>query len=633
LVTDDDSVLNRLKGRVLFVSYGRAPYPWRRLKPTSYKKILGTEWDSVVFDLESPIPANAFPAVIETVKAGGSVVMIPPKRSLEEVYRERGGTGLFGRYLEEALKLYKEEGRCPPWKPPTGLTSEQRRALKKMDGFIIGRGRVMAIIGDRGRGKSALLGAMAAKAVTVHGIRRVEVTSPSPNMPSFLKMMETVLRESKSRFRIEKASEEWRVLGPEWRIEWTPPPKAGGKSGLVMIDEAAAVGIARVERIIKRSWKVILSTTVHGYEGSGKAITKMLLDRLKDVLKVELRDPIRYPPGDPVERWLNEAFLLDAELEDPGEPMGVEEMRREELASPRKMRALASLLALSHYRWEPSDIELILEHVKGKLFVYKGDRAPLGVAFTVDEEPPDDPWEETKGSALSRLLSRIEPTKARRVVRIAIHPERQRRGYGSELLKTLETEVTGAIFSNHEVLPFWLKNGYLPIYLSPRYNKVTGEKNVAVAKGKGSGAAVVKKAFQKFARGLLLSAHTVYRDVDPQKITDMLLSGEVEGIRVEVEGEYLRLFLAGKVEMEQAVRDLYPCLLSNPSMLKRMKNPSLALGYLVQGKSLWDLVASQAKSPEEVKEELVDTLRELAFECLKDLLGASFSDTQSTHPR
>ncbi|UXD21977.1 hypothetical protein IPA_00400 [Ignicoccus pacificus DSM 13166] len=614
LITSDPSDLIRLKGKVLYVSNERPEFPWRRLRPSQYRRVLGTEWDSAVFDLASAIPANAFPAVAETVKAGGKIVMMPPSEPLEEVYRRRGGTGLFGRYLERALKLYEERGRCPPWRPPSGLTEEQRRALKKFAGFVIGRGKAFVIIGDRGRGKSALLGAIAAKSVIIHGISRVEVTSPSPEMPSFLKMMESVLRESKERFRIEKAGEEWKVLGPNWRIEWVPPNKAGGKSGIVLVDEAASIGLARVERILKRSWKVVLSTTIHGYEGSGRALTKIMLRKLRDPVVIELKEPVRYPPNDPVERWLYKVFHLKEYDWDPGEPTRVKEIDRRELADPIAMKEIANLLAMAHYRWEPSDIELVLEHPRGKLFVYEGTSGILGVAFTVDEEPPQDPWGEAKGAALSRLLSRVRPVEARRVVRIAIHPDYQGRGYGSELLRNLEHGITGAVFSNHEVLDFWLKNEYKVIYLSPRYNKVTGEKNVAVAKGIGELQEVVDEAHREFLEGMLLSLHVVYRDVDPKKIHKMMKPYDAE-IKIPLKCEYLSLFLEGRIEAETAARSLYACLLSKPKLLEEVSEPPLVIGYLLQGKTLWDLAASYEEKPEEVKDKLKKSLRELALRC------------------
>ena len=50
--------------------------------------------------------------------------------------------------------------------------------------------------------------------------------------------------------------------------------------------------------------------------------------------------------------------------------------------------------------------------------------------------------------------------------------------------------------------------------------------------------------------------------------------------------------------------------------------PPLVLGYLVQGKSLWDLAASYEAPLEEVKEALYGSLRELAFSCIEKLKKA-----------
>ncbi len=603
----DDSLLSRLKGKVLFLSEESPPYPWRRLSPFAYRKVLGTEWDHLVIDLRYPVPANAFPATIETVKAGGTVAYILEK-DLREVYGKEG-TGFFGKYLREAFDLYEEKGKCPPWKPPTDLTKEQKRAMKKLGKLIVSNLRVLAVIGDRGRGKSALLGAMASSLVSEYEVKRIEVTSISPEMPSFLKMFKREMEKRRMRFRIERAGEEWRILGPGWRVEWVPPSQAG-RGGITMIDEAAAIGLSRVRRIINKSWRTILATTVHGYEGSGRALTKLLLSNIKDKEVVELKEPVRYAKGDPVEAWLYKVFHLDAEPEASEPTDEPREVNREEVSNPPSMRPYAALLAYAHYRWEPSDIQLVLEHPRGKLWEYPGRGAPVAVAFTVDEDPPEDPWKVTKGAALSRLLSRIKPTRVRRVVRIAVAPELQRKGLGSRLLKTLEAEVTGAIFSNHEVLDFWLKNEYKVIYVSPKFNKYTGEKNVAVAKGGDA----VSTASRLFVKRFLLSAHAVYRDIDPKKAVKMISNAEDVHIGLEVDEELLELYLQGRIERESAFPALYACALSH---FKELSPASF--GFLIQGKTLWDLAASYEIKPQEVEELLEEDLKSLALKCLKHM--------------
>ena len=611
-----ESVLSRLKGRVLLISERHLNYPWRRVRPSNYRRLLGTEWDNVVMDLNFPIPANAFPAAFETIKAGGKAVLLLPSKNLEDVYKQRGGTGLFGKYLQKALELYEENGTCPQWKPPNGLTREQRAALKKLDGFIIGRGKVLAVIGDRGRGKSALLGAMAAKLVTIHGVRRIEVTSPSPQMNSFLKMLNTILNEQKVPFKIEKEGEKWKVIGREWRIEWVEPPRAGGRTGLVMIDEAAAIGFARLRRILERSWKVILATTIHGYEGSGRYLVTTLLNKLKTSNVVKLNEPVRYPPDDPLERWLYKAFQLKVEFYKTSTPIGPRKIDKVSLADPDSFRKIAGLLALSHYKWEPSDIEVILEHPSSNVFVCEGNEAPIAVAVSVDEDEVEDPWEEGKGNVLTRLLNRVMKVKARRIMRIAVVPELQRRGFGSQLLRLVEEDsegmVVGAVFSNHEVLDFWLKNDYKVVYLSPKYNKITGEKNIAVAKGEG-----VKEIANDFAKTILTITHISYRDVDTITLTKILQSSAERGIDVEVDLKYLELFLKGKIEPEMGARALYPCLIKYPYVLKLLRTPSLCIGFLLQGRSLWDLAVTHSMDLEEVRKELTENLRVLATTCLR----------------
>ncbi|ALU12771.1 hypothetical protein EYM_07340 [Ignicoccus islandicus DSM 13165] len=628
-----NSTLARLKGKVLLVSERSLGYPWRRLRPGNYRKILGTEWDHVVIDLNYPIPANAFPATLETVKAGGKGILILPQERLENIYRKRGGTGLFGRYLEKTFELYDESGQCPPWKPPNGLTKEQRIALRRLDGFIIGRGKVFAIIGDRGRGKSALLGAMAAKLVTIHGIKRIEVTSVTPQMSSFLKMLNTILSEQKVPFRLERDGDKWKVIGKEWRIEWIEPSKAGGKTGLVIVDEAAAVGVARLKRIIERSWKTILATTIHGYEGSGRYLVNKLLNSIDASNVIELKDPVRYPPNDPIERWLYKAFHLRIELNEDVTPIAPKKVDKVSLSDPTAFGRIAGLLAISHYRWEPSDIETILEHPKSSIFVYDGDTFPIGVAITIDEEVVEDPWSESKGNVLTRILNRVRRVEARRIMRIAVLPPLQRRGYGSKLLQFIEDDtkdkVIGAVFSNHEVLDFWLKNGYKVVYISPKYNKITGEKNIAVAKGNG-----VEEIANDFARTILTIAHISYRDVDTITLTKALESCVGRGLNVEIDRNYLELFLENKIEPELASRALYPCLLKYPKLIRELALPSLCVGFLLQGRSLWDLAVTHFLDIDEVRSKLNENLRALASLCLmKELEGAGSESEQELSQR
>ena len=78
-------------------------------------------------------------------------------------------------------------------------------------------------------------------------------------------------------------------------------------------------------------YMVILSSTVHGYEGTGRSLSLKLISQLRgntrsyqnnnmgahgrQLKEISLDEPIRYGVNDPVERWLNDLLCLDATKE------------------------------------------------------------------------------------------------------------------------------------------------------------------------------------------------------------------------------------------------------------------------------------------------------------------------------
>ncbi len=56
--------------------------------------------------------------------------------------------------------------------------------------------------------------------------------------------------------------------------------------------------------------RVLLTTTVDGYEGTGRGFTLKFCASLAHFTLLQLDNPMRYAANDPLELWVNEALLL-----------------------------------------------------------------------------------------------------------------------------------------------------------------------------------------------------------------------------------------------------------------------------------------------------------------------------------
>ena len=92
-----------------------------------------------------------------------------------------------------------------------------------------------------------------------------------------------------------------------------------GQAELVCIDEAAAIPVPMLTRMLKFYQRCIFSTTLYGYEGSGRGFVlrfqKVLDEVSPDWLDVQLHEPIRWGAGDQLEAFMNHWLIMDGGLE------------------------------------------------------------------------------------------------------------------------------------------------------------------------------------------------------------------------------------------------------------------------------------------------------------------------------
>jgi len=193
-----------------------------------------------------------------------------------------------------------------------------------------------------------------------------------------------------------------------------------GQAELVVIDEAAAIPLPLVRSLLG-PYLVFMASTINGYEGTGRSLSLKLLQQLREMSRpssalavnnsnnassneetkgstsgsstlnvvrslkeIKLTTPIRYAPGDSIEKWLNSLLCLDATIAVPSKktlqgcphPSNCElfYVNRDTLfsyhpASEVFLQRMMSLYVASHYKNSPNDLQLMSDAPGHHLFV------------------------------------------------------------------------------------------------------------------------------------------------------------------------------------------------------------------------------------------------------------------------
>ncbi|KAG9130714.1 hypothetical protein Leryth_012675 [Lithospermum erythrorhizon] len=274
---------------------------------------------------------------------------------------------------------------------------------------------------------------------------------------------------------------------------------------LLVIDEAAAIPLPIVKSLLG-PYLVFLSSTVNGYEGTGRSLSLKLLQQLKQqsqmlsksldgasgqtFKEIDLKESIRYASGDSIESWLNDLLCLDVTSHVPSiqrlphpTKCDLYYVNRDTLFSYNKdsevfLQRMMALYVASHYKNSPNDLQLMADapahHLAESYSTFTGP---------VDESKnqlPDvlcviqiDPLtiqrlvclegQISRKSAIRSLSEGHQPfgdqipwkfceqfqdtvfpsLSGARIVRIATHPSAMRAGYGSVAVELLARYFEG----------------------------------------------------------------------------------------------------------------------------------------------------------------------------------------------
>lgn len=495
---------------------------------------LGRECELLLFEVNKTFDADAFGAVVGCVKAGGTVVILlstalPYSRWLKRFLRIAADFPEIQHFNQSQplpIPAFSQAMHVDTVALPT---QEQQQAIALVQRVVTGhRRRPLVLTADRGRGKSALLG-MAAAELLKAGKQHVLVTAPSQaNIQTLLLHAHQQLPSSK----LSSMSVTWQ----DAIIQFMAPDailKSSPATDLLIIDEAAAIPANMLEQYLIQYSRLVFSSTIHGYEGTGRGFAlrfHQTLDKLApDWRALNLKQAIRWCDDDIVEQFSFAALLLDAEPVDKQEighatvtDLSYEQLEQEQLLNDENLlRQVFGLMALAHYRTRPSDLQMLLDQPDIRIGVLRFQEKVVATLWGITESQLDDTLAQAiydgqrrlKGHLLSQSLlvhagiSDAAQSEYLRICRIAVHPDFQQEGWGRHLLaRTIAemddtTDVVGVSFAlSDDLLHFWRKVGFEVVRLGQHRDEVSGSVSVMMLKAlSSSGHSLVHQARKIFS--------------------------------------------------------------------------------------------------------------------------------------
>ena len=435
--------------------------------PSALQTLLGREFRHAVFDARHGFDAAAFAALSGTLKAGSWLVLLLPV--WEEWENQPDADSLrwsdcpdpiatphFVQHLKRVLTADNEAilwrqnqpfslAHFTPrtdWYPATGAPQpEQQQLLKQLMTMPPG---VAAVTAARGRGKSALAGQLISR---IAG--RAIVTAPAKASTDVLAQF---------------AGEKFRFIAPDALLA------SDEQADWLVVDEAAAIPAPLLHQLVSRFPRTLLTTTVQGYEGTGRGFLLKFCARFPHLHRFELQQPIRWAQGCPLEKMVSEALVFDDE-NFTHTPQGnivisafEQTLWRSEPETPLKVY---QLLSGAHYRTSPLDLRRMMDAPGQHFLQAAGENEIAGALWLVDEgglsqQLSQAVWagfRRPRGNLVAQSLAAhgnnplAATLRGRRVSRIAVHPARQREGTGRQL-------IAGALQYTHDLDYLSVSFGY-----------------------------------------------------------------------------------------------------------------------------------------------------------------------------
>ncbi|AHG18964.1 methionine tRNA cytidine acetyltransferase [Chania multitudinisentens RB-25] len=418
------------------------------------KTLLGQERLHAVFDATQGLDVAALAQLCGTLRAGSWLLLLVP--AWPRWAQQPDGDSLrwsdcpqpivtanFIKHLQQQLTADHEvtiwrqgEPLClaplpqrQDWQPPQGKPSSEQQAI--LARLLVAEPGVWVLTAARGRGKSTLAGMLVA-------------ASPL-----------TCWLTGPSRAATEVASE-W--AGGK-AVFWAPDALLHhcaahrvSDVGWLLVDEAAAIPGPLLQQLVNYFPRVLLTTTVQGYEGTGRGFLLKFCAALPQWQPLSLQQPIRWSAGDALERIIDNALLFNEEppWSAANQALSITPLEQAELcADPQRLKRFYALLSSAHYRTSPLDLRRLMDAPGMHFSAASQANEIVGALWLVDEgglpaELAHEVWagrRRPRGNLVAQSLAAHgghwwAPTlRSRRITRIAVLPELRQQGIASRLIE------------------------------------------------------------------------------------------------------------------------------------------------------------------------------------------------------
>ena len=506
------------------------------------KNLLGSELPAIIYDARQGIHLDALAIAAGTLQDGGQLLLLlnhwadlanqPDSDSLRwsgEKYAIN--TPHFIAFLQEKIAKYgfpvyqsTPLNLAPPMPQKDRSTHcqptlEQARLLQQM---AEAEDTILIVTAKRGRGKSALAGLLAKQQLAQN--QPLILTAPNK---SAVNIFNAFAGANITFMPPDELSQNLSEAPQQFANHW------------LFVDEAAMIPLDILFRLTKAFKRVVLTTTIHSYEGTGRGFLLKFMAKTDRTLRhFELFTPLRWQADDKLEAFIDDLLLCDCEDRLPQPPYDgalTEQIQIShcEQIPHAQIESVYGLLTLAHYRTSPLDLRRLLDAPQQQFYLAHAQDALLGCLWAVPEGGMEDNTlirqirhgeRRPRGNLVAQMLcfqagwEEACALRSLRISRIAVQPNWQQQGLGQRLtakMKQQQIKQQGAVdflsvsFGyTPELLAFWQKCGFVLVHFSESKEASSGCYSVvALYPLSEEGRAFVQRAEKQFQRNLPLSLH------------------------------------------------------------------------------------------------------------------------------